>query len=232
MKQESKHFFFEKKKQKTFILRPWPGTWMAMAEEIKFFWFFFFKKRTFFLAFSLSGCASADPNFYTLTVAPGPILTGAPASIEVRRPGLAGYLDRADIVLKNQSYKLSVNSQERWAEPLGDMIGRILAQDLTQRLPSSSVFDQSGAITANPDARVEVDILNFDPNGDGTVTLNASYAIEQGITHRPFAARHVTLTAAPSGPGAASLAATESGLLGSLADQIAHDAVSQAPPPA
>jgi uncharacterized lipoprotein YmbA len=87
------------------------------------------------------------------------------------------------------------------------------------------VFDQSGAITANPDARVEVDILNFDPVGDGTVVLNAAYAIERGTTHQPIAARHVSLSAAPSGPGAASLAAAESGLLGTLADQIARDTV-------
>jgi uncharacterized lipoprotein YmbA len=229
MKEVRKFFFSEEKKQKTFIPSLVHDAWPA--EKQKFFWFFFFKKRTFFLALALSACASPDPTFYTLTVVPGAALTGGPASIEVRRPGLAGYLDRSDIVLKNQSYTLVVNSQERWAEPLGDMIGRIIAQDLLQRLPGSSVFDQSGAITASPDARVEVDILNFDPTGDGIVTLNASYAIEQGTTHRPLASRHVSLTATPAGPGAASLAATESGLLGSLADQIAHDAVAQVPPP-
>ncbi len=186
----------------------------------------FFQKSTFFLLFCLSGCTSADPAFYTLSVVPGATFSGSPPTIEVRRPGLAGYLDRSDIVLKNQDYKLSVNSQERWGEPLGDMIGRVIAGDLTQRLPGSSIFDQSGAITANPDARVEVDILNFDPTGGGNVTLNAEYAIEQGVSHRPLAARHVSLSAAPAGPGAADLVAAESGLLGSLADQIAHDAAS------
>jgi uncharacterized lipoprotein YmbA len=162
---------------------------------------------------------------------PGATLNGAPPTIEVRRPGLAGYLDRSDIVLKNQSYKLSVNSQQRWGEPLGDMIGRVIAEDLTQRLPNSSIFDQSGAITANPDARVEVDILNFDPTGDGSVTLNAAYAIEQGISHRPLASRHVSLSATPAGAGAADLVAAESSLLGQLADQIARDAASQVLPP-
>jgi uncharacterized lipoprotein YmbA len=228
MKTVRKFFFSEEKKQKTFMSSHVPSS--ANANKVKFFWFFFFKKRTLFLALALSSCASPDPNFYTLTVIPGAILANGPATIEVRRPGLAGYLDRSDIVLKNQGYTLTVNSQQRWAEPLGDMIGRIIAQDLTQRLPNSSVFDQSGAITANPDARVEVDILNFDPTGDGTVTLNATYAIEQGSTHRPLASRHVSLTATPSGPGAANLAAAESSLLGSLADQIARDSVQATPP--
>jgi uncharacterized lipoprotein YmbA len=232
MREARKVFFSEEKKQKTFILRPWPGCIRAMAGEQKFFGSFFQKRTAFFLilALTLAGCASPDPNFYTLNATSGATLTGAPASIEVRRPGLAGYLDRADIVLKNDSYTLSVNSQQRWGEPLGDMIGRVMAEDLTQRLPGSSVFDQSGAITANPDARVEIDILKFDPAGDGTVVLNAEYAIEAGTTHHPIAARHVSLSATPSGPGAAALAAAESGLLGTLADQIASDAVSHLPP--
>jgi hypothetical protein len=46
-----------------------------------------------------------------------------------------------------------------------------------------------------------------------------------------LAARHVSLSATPAGPGEAGLVAAESGLLGSLADQIAHDAASQVLPP-
>jgi uncharacterized lipoprotein YmbA len=196
-------FFFEKKNQKTFVS-------CAGAAIL-----------------ALAGCSSPDPTLYTLDPVPGQIFATSLHTIEVRKPGLAGYLDRSAIVLKNDSFKLSTNSQERWGEPLGDMIGRVLTQDLTQRLPGAGVFDQSGAITAYPDARLEVDILNFDPTGDGAVVLNASYALESGTGHHPIASRHVTLTA-PSAGGAANLAATMSGLLGQLADQIARDAGSPA----
>jgi uncharacterized lipoprotein YmbA len=172
---------------------------------------------------ALTGCASPDPTYYNLQVAPGTALAGRPATVEVRRPGLAGYLDRADIVLKNESYKLSVNSQRQWAEPLGDMIGRVLTQDLSQRLPGKSVFGQSGAITADADLRVEVDILTFDADGSGNVALTAEVAVERGSTHHPLTTRHVALNAAPAGPGAAELVAAMSGLLGRLSDQIAQD---------
>jgi uncharacterized lipoprotein YmbA len=148
---------------------------------------------------------------------------GGPATIEIRRPGLAGYLDRSDVVLKSADYRLDVNSQLRWAEPLGDMIGRVLAQDLGQRLPGTAVFSQSGAITADPSMRVEVDILTFDADASGTVTLAAELAIERGTTHQPLAARHVSLTAQPAGPGAAAQAAAMSSLLGQLADQVAGE---------
>ncbi len=171
----------------------------------------------------LAGCASADPTYYTLQPTPGATVQAGAVTVEVRRPGLAGYLDRADVVLKNAGYTLAVNGQLRWAEPLGDMIGRVLTQDLSQRLPGASVFSQSGAISADPQLRVEVDILGFDADASGTVVLTAEVAVERGTTHAPLATRHVVLSAAPPAAGAANLAATMSGLLGSLADRVAQD---------
>jgi uncharacterized lipoprotein YmbA len=178
------------------------------------------QKTFIFLAFALAGCSSPDPTYFTLQPTTGPIQPGPAATIEVRRPGLAGYLDRNNIVLKSTDYKLALNTQKQWAEPLGDMIGRVLTQDLSQRLPGRTVFGESGAITANADLRVEVDIENFDADGAGDVILNAQFAVEQGATHRPLASHHVSLHAAPASPDATALAATMSTLLGQLADQI------------
>ena len=176
---------------------------------------------------ALAACSSPDPTYYTLQPVPGAVLSAAlsaaPPSVEVRRPGLAGYLDRSDVVLKNAGYTLAVNSQIRWAEPLGDMIGRVLTQDLSQRLPGASVFFQLGAISADPQLRVEVDILSFDADAAGAVVLTAEVAVERGTTHAPLATRHAVLSATPDAPGAANLAAVMSKLLGSLSDQIAHD---------
>ncbi len=185
----------------------------------------FFKKEgvACLLACALTGCASPDPTYYTLQVVPGTVVSGSRVTLEVRRPGLAGYLDRADVVLKSASYKLNVNSQLRWAEPLGDMIGRVLSQDLSQRLAGASVFTESGAITAEPTMRLEVDILDFDADATGNVVLTAEVALERGTTHDPLSTRHVLLTAQPAGPGTGELAAALSGLLGELADRVAGD---------
>jgi uncharacterized lipoprotein YmbA len=193
----------------------------------KVFCFFSSEKKPFLpvltAALALASCASPNPDFYTLQPVQGAALSTPPHIIELRRPGLAGYLDRSDVVLKDTDYHIAVNDQSRWAEPMGDMIGRVLAQDLSQRLPASSVFTESGAITADPTLRVEIDVQRFDRGADGQVTLVAETALESGRSHTPLKTEHITLRAAPAGPGAANLAATMSGLLGQLADRVAQD---------
>jgi uncharacterized lipoprotein YmbA len=96
------------------------------------------------LCLCIVACASPDPTIYTLEPIPGAVLSAPSQAIELRRPGLAGYLDRSDVILKDEGYRLDLNSQARWAEPIGDMIGRVLSEDLGQRLPSSMVFSPSG----------------------------------------------------------------------------------------
>jgi uncharacterized lipoprotein YmbA len=172
---------------------------------------------------AVAACSSPNPTNYTLQPVAGATIAASPQIIELRRPGLAGYLDRSDIVLKDTGYELTTNSQQRWAEPIGDMIGRVLAQDLGQRLPASTVFNESGAITADPALRVEIDIQRFDQGADGRVTLIAEAAIEAGRSHAPVKAQHIQLQADPPGPGAADLAAAMSTLLGQLSDRLAQD---------
>jgi uncharacterized lipoprotein YmbA len=145
--------------------------------------------------------------------------------VEVVRPGLAGYLDRSGIVLKQTDYRLDVDTLVRWGEPLSDMIGRVLAQDLTQRLPRSSVFSGDGAIGADADIRVEVNVQRFNAETDGSVSLLADVAIERGMSHTALAAHAVSLRVADAQPGPAGLASAMSTLLGELADQIASDIV-------
>jgi uncharacterized lipoprotein YmbA len=141
--------------------------------------------------------------------------------IKVVHPGLAGYLDRSDIVLKQANFHVDVDSQVRWGEPLADMIGRVLAQDLSQRLPGSSVFSGDGAIGADPDLRVEVDVQRFDAAADGSVTLIANMAIEQGVSHTALASNSVSLRIVDAQTGPAALVAAMSDLLGQLADEMA-----------
>ena len=73
-------------------------------------------------------------------------------SCMLRDIGLASYLDRREIVRSSDGYKLDVMSNDWWGEPLGGMLGRVLVVGLSQRLPVSTVYGESGAISADPNA--------------------------------------------------------------------------------
>ena len=173
---------------------------------------------------ALSGCASPDTTFFTLSAVPGTPLAalppGTPRTVELRTPGIPGYLDRTDIVLRNADYRLQVGHFQSWAEPLADMTGRVLAEDLAQRLPAMSVFTEAGAISVTPDARAGVDIQQFSAGPDGVVRLVAQLAIEGGIGHDVVAQRRVSLTVTPGGPTTPALVAAMSAALGRLSDEL------------
>lgn len=189
-------------------------------------------RAALFLALALSACArSPDPAYFALAPVPGAPqrLVAAPGVVELRRVGLAGYLDRPEIVRADAGYRLRVAADERWAEPLGDMIGRVLAQDLTQRLPGVTILSEAGAITAGGDRVVEVDIQRFDADRGGTVVLLAQASVRRRGADGSGLTRTVQFSVPPAGAGAEALVAAMSAALGQLADSIA--VLLQAAPP-
>ena len=173
------------------------------------------------LVLAVAGCTSADPAQYTIRAVPGQPTPGGPSAVKVARPGLAGYLDRPEIVRDSSSSRLELKSGERWGEPLGDMFGRVLALDLAQRLPGSSVFTEAGTISVDAAATVELDIQRFDLDPSGTVVLLAQVAVELGRSHDPSGTRSIRVTAQPAGPGTPELVSAMSDALGQMADQVA-----------
>ena len=128
---------------------------------------------------------------------PGPAQGGGPRTVQLRRIGLAGYLDRNTIVRADAGYRLHIDENERWGEPPADMIGRVLAQDLTQRLPGSTVFTEAGAITADADTVVELDVQRFDLDVSGVVILAAQVAVQGSRGREALSARAFRLTERP-----------------------------------
>jgi uncharacterized lipoprotein YmbA len=170
----------------------------------------------------LAACGSSpEPAFYALAPTRGAAATTGLHTVRIRRPGLAGYLDRPEIVRQVTDYRLGVAANERWGEPLDAMLGRVLAEDVEQRVPGVSVFTEDGAITQDPDATVEVDVRRLDVGAEGRANLWAEVAVERANHQGSPASRSVQLSAAPASAATSALVATLSDLLGQLADQIA-----------
>lgn len=169
-----------------------------------------------------AGCASSpEPQFYTLFPQQGRVLGGEPFEVQLRRPGLPGHLDRPQIVRHEHPGKLEFSGADRWGAPLDGMIGSILAQNLAQRLPSASVYGESGAISSSPDALVEVDIQRFELTEHGSVELVAQVAVHWPKIEAPARLERYTLSRSPTERSTTRLVTEMSGLLAELANSIA-----------
>ena len=170
---------------------------------------------------ALAGCASPPTDLFTLAAVPGPSITSARThSVEVRRIGLAGYLDRPGIVRSNVEYRLQVSDQDRWGEPLGGMLARVFTEDLVSRMPGTAVFTESGAISTQPDVVLELDVQRFDTDASGDVVLLAQVAARRDAGGRPATARTWRLSQRLPSGSTRDLVATMSALLGQLADRV------------
>jgi uncharacterized lipoprotein YmbA len=170
---------------------------------------------------ALTSCSSPNPSLYTLAPMRGTPVPGSPALVELRRPGIAGYLDRSEIVRSSSPYQLKLNSVERWGEPFGDMLGRVLAEDLNSRLSGTSVFTSAGAISAESGARVEIDIQRFDADSGRDIVLVAQVAVTRSNARSNPVARAIRVSITPTGASTAEYVAAMSRALADASDQIA-----------
>ena len=179
---------------------------------------------------TLTACASSPPTrFYALDPAPagGRAHEAAGAPVKIDAVHIPPALDRSSMLRGQSGNQLEISSQDRWAGDLGEMIRRVLTQDLAQRLPAGMVIAPESPAPANARGIV-VDIMTFQPqssgdssgNGSGEVRLDADWTLLQGTPSNPVLRRSTHLTAAAAASAQAQ-AASVSTLLGRLADSMA-----------
>jgi len=169
----------------------------------------------------LAGCGSSPPTrFYSLEPSAPVASTQQPlqAPIKVDAVHIPSMLDRKEIVTGENNYQLRISSQERWGGDFGEMVRRVLTQDLQQRLPAGMVIGPDNTAPANARG-VVVDILSFAPQGAGSVELDADWVLLQGSPARTVVHRSVHLRA-PFAGSVGSQAAAMSQLVGRLADDV------------
>jgi uncharacterized protein len=136
---------------------------------------------------ALAGCLggpSAQTNFYMLSPL-SPSLAGtatAPAEGDIRigleTAVVPEYLNRNAIVLNldNTVYRLAEFNQ--WAEPVGNNLTRVLAENLTNLLRNELIDVLLTSDSSIPmDYRLEVDVLRLDGNLGGQAALVVQWAL-------------------------------------------------------
>lgn len=187
------------------------------------------------LALALAACSSPNPALYTISRVSGTAEGGGPNVILLQHIATARYLQRSEIVRSSENYRLDILSNDWWGEPLAAMLSRVLIEELGQRLPQSIVLGESGAISASPDATIELNVDRLDQDAAGNVILEAQAGIrfkadksKRGRKgNEGPALRSFRFNVRPWFPGAAGEVAAISVAVGRLADGLTAMLVSR-----
>lgn len=171
------------------------------------------------LPLAAAACWSPQPALYMLVPEAGKPVDHALAPVAVRIELAAKYLDRPQIVRHHTAYELGMSDDERWGEPIAEMIAHVLVAELAQRLPGTTIATASSAMMPETARNVVVEIGRFDADPDGTVVLDARWTIVgRGGPRAPQSAR----IALPAGKkDTSALVAAMSRCLGQLSDRLA-----------
>jgi uncharacterized lipoprotein YmbA len=169
---------------------------------------------------TVTSCASPSPNLYTIAPAPSITLSSKAKVVVLRSVGVSQYLIRRQIVRSSDNYRIDVLENDWWGEPLDAMLTRVLVQELSDRLPQSTVYQAAGAVTATPDASIEVELARLDL-ANGQLLLIAKAAVSSG-GRVPVARRSFRILVTPPTTDTAGQVAATSSAVGQMADGIAE----------
>jgi uncharacterized protein len=135
----------------------------------------------------MGGCATSPPSRFYLLHSLGS--SGAGPGREATDPGLAigigpvnlpDYLDRPQIVTRSNGNELRLDEFNRWAEPLGQNLSRVLAENLATLLGTDRVAVYPWPKATPIDFRVMMDVIRLDAALGGGATLSARWTVYAG----------------------------------------------------
>ncbi len=174
------------------------------------------------VAAMLAACTSSPvPVLFTIAPVPASARRGGPRVVVLQQVVLARYLERQQVIRSSENYRLDVMSNDWWGEPLNAMLGRVLVDELGQRLQGSTVLSENSGISSSPDATIELNVQRLDKDASGTLILQA----QAGVTFKGKGSpvlRAFRFTVVPPAPDVTGEVAAISTAVGQLADGLAE----------
>jgi len=131
------------------------------------------------LAALAAGCASSPAHFYTLSATAAPSAASSKLAIAVGPVSIPATLDRPQIVVSTSANELTLDDFNRWASPLQDNLGSVVAENLVALLgtPRVTLFPQT--LGADADYRVQIEIRNFESAPGKYAALDAVWTVRR-----------------------------------------------------
>ncbi|MFC1799797.1 membrane integrity-associated transporter subunit PqiC [Candidatus Eisenbacteria bacterium] len=125
-------------------------------------------------------CGSKQARYYMLSSSPGldPVSSSAePVTVGVGPVGLPDYLMRPEMVTRPGASEVRLAEFDRWVEPLDDTVLRVLADNLSDLLPSARILTYPWNRAIPVDYRITIDVTSFEQQPDGKVHLSADWSL-------------------------------------------------------
>lgn len=171
----------------------------------------------------LFACGSTTPTsrFYVLspTGQPPAGVVGRSVIVGVEPVRLPAAVDRSQMLTYVSTNQRQLAELDRWAEPLGENMTRVIGQNLEARLGPASVYSLPSRFAPPLDYVVSIEVLEFDAVFGGACSLRARIHLVDG-QGRWVASRLVHAVASGSSDGAAGVAEAMSSNLDTLCDTI------------
>ena len=171
--------------------------------------------------FLLAACGTSTPSrFYVLT----PLAAGKPTdaadglAIGVGPVVIPQYLDRPQVVTRTSDNRLDVGETDQWGGRLNDNVTRVLAENLSGLLQTDriSIYPWTDATAVG--LQVTADIVEFERNAAGAVTLSAFWNITDVANAKILVTRRSTIVKDVGPKGTESYDVTIAAMSAALAD--------------
>lgn len=187
------------------------------------------------LVTTLAGCTgkSEPTSFFmlrSLEEYPGPRPTGPDISVLVGPITVSAYLDRSQIVARQEGVEVIVHDFDHWAEPLDRNMKRVLMANLSTLLGSAEVYDFENSRSPDTDFQLQVEVDRFDFTRNGTAILTAFWTVYDAkgdIISR----NRTVMTAEAGGKGLASMVAAQNTLVTNFSKKVVDELLSQGSKP-
>jgi uncharacterized lipoprotein YmbA len=168
---------------------------------------------------ALAGCSSPENKYFTLSATDAAAPAGQSVTdrtIAIDDVQIPAYLDRPQIVIKQDPNRADVREYERWVEPLDSMIRRVLTADLAARLGPGRILDKPG----KDSALVSVTIEEFGQEGNHAV-LRGQWTLKPAGKDAPTVLHSFSRDEPLGKAETPEMVAAMSRLVGALGDEVA-----------
>jgi len=171
------------------------------------------------IAATLSGCASANPQYYTFdATAVSGSAAPVPISAVVGPVSIPATVDRANIVLETAPNRVEFEEYERWAAPLDALIAQTVAANVSRMLGSPQIAPAAQA-NFTPQYQIAISVQHFDSSKQAAL-LDALWTVRRAGAAQGRSGR-IVVSEPVTGDDFSDLAAAQSRNLAKLSANIA-----------